>query len=75
MKQLKSKDLQKMSITDLVNLANQYATRLQWLHSTGKIEEDEEKYKRIALELYHISQIIDDKELNKPKKKYNYGKS
>ena len=74
MKQLKSKDLKKMSITDLVNLANQYATRLQWLHSTGKAEEDIETYKRVALELYHISQIIEQKELNKPRNKYSYGK-
>lgn len=63
-----------MSVRELENLADVYATKLTWLHSVGKDKEDPETYKRTALELYHISEIIDDKLLNKPKKKYNYGK-
>ena len=72
--ELTSKDLRKMSIKDLEDLANIYATKLTWLHSTGKDEEYPEKFKRTALELRHIAAIIDFKILNKPQKKYSYGK-
>lgn len=71
---LTSSKLKKMSVSELENLADVYATKLTWLHSTGKDKENPEMYKRTALELYHISEIIDNKILNKPQKKYSYGK-
>lgn len=70
MKQLTSKNLKKMSIKELEELANQYATKLLWYHSTGKNKEAPDTYKRLASELLHISNIIEDKQLNKPKNKY-----
>ena len=72
MKELTTKKLKKMSKSQLEALANQYATKLTWLHSTGKNTEDPEAYKRTALELYHISELIEYKENNKLSKKYNY---
>jgi len=54
----------------LVEMADLYATKLQWLHSTGKDKENPEKYKQTALELFHISEIIDFKEKSKLTKKY-----
>jgi hypothetical protein len=73
--ELTTKKLKKMSINELTNVANMYATKLQWLHSTGGQETDPERYKRVALELYHISEIIDQKEAQKKiKPKSNYGK-
>lgn len=51
-------------------MADLYATKLQWLHSTGKDKENPEKYKQTALELFHLSEIIDFKEKSKLTKKY-----
>jgi len=70
--QLTTKKLKKLSLTELNKIADQFATRLQWLHSTGKNESEPEKYKRVALELYHVSQIIDEKEALKSNKKFKY---
>ena len=62
-----------MPIGELIELANLYATQIQWLHSTGKTEEP--KYKQKCLELYHISEIIDKRKEDKGKEpKVNYGK-
>tara|TARA_R110001599_G_scaffold238199_3_gene437951 strand:- start:7450 stop:7641 length:192 start_codon:yes stop_codon:yes gene_type:complete len=61
-----------MSKSELVTIADQFATRLQWLHSTGKHLEDPELYKRVASELLHVSNLIDEKILNKVNKKYDY---
>jgi hypothetical protein len=72
-KQITTKELKKMKHKDLVTLADQMATRLMWLHSTGK--ESEETYIRLASELYHVSEIIDwSKEEKNKKPKVNYGK-
>jgi len=51
-------------------MADLYATKLQWMHSTGKNTEEPERFKQTALELYHISEIIEEKKLNKKTKKY-----
>ena len=73
LKTISTKDLKKMKQKDLLTLADQMATRLMWLHSTGK--EGEESFKRLAGELYHVSEIIDWKKEQKSKKpKVNYGK-
>lgn len=70
---LTTKKLKKMAIGQLIDLADNYATRLLWLHSTGKTEDD--KYKRMASELFHISGIIEEKEKEKAlKPKQDYGK-
>tara|TARA_R100000541_G_scaffold37467_3_gene45357 strand:- start:1303 stop:1521 length:219 start_codon:yes stop_codon:yes gene_type:complete len=71
MKELTTKKLKKMSKASLISLADELATRLQWLHSTGKDESDPESYKRLALELYHVSEIIELKVKNKVKNNYN----
>ena len=72
-KKLTTKKLYKMPIGELIELANLYATQIQWLHSTGKTEEP--KYKQKCLELYHISEIIDKRKEDKGKEpKVNYGK-
>ena len=47
--QLTTKKLKKLSLTELTKIADQFATKLQWLHSTGKNETEPEKYKRVAL--------------------------
>ena len=69
-KVLNTKKLFKMPLTGLYGVANQMATRLQWLHSTGK--EGTDQYKRLAGELYHVSAIIDEKEKLKENKKFKY---
>lgn len=72
-KQFTTKDLKKMSHKELVNLADQMATKLMFLHEAGKTEED--YYGRLAGELFHVSEIIDWKKMEKKKKpKVNYGK-
>jgi|TARA_B110000977_G_scaffold193566_1_gene268715 hypothetical protein len=71
MTELTTKKLKKMSKSQLNALANELATRLQWLHSTGKDESDPESYKRLALELYHVSELIEEKIRNKVKNNYN----
>jgi len=74
MEQLTTKKLYKKSLIELVAIADQMATRLNWLHSTGKAEQEPDTYKRLALELFHISEIIDAKQLEKDKKpKIDYG--
>jgi bifunctional N-acetylglucosamine-1-phosphate-uridyltransferase/glucosamine-1-phosphate-acetyltransferase GlmU-like protein len=72
MKQLTTKKLKKLSLTELTKIADQFATKLQWLHSTGKNETEPDKYKRVALELYHVAQIIEEKEALKSNKKFKY---
>lgn len=70
---LTTKKLKKMTISELIDIANQMATRLQWLHSTGK--ENDENYIRLAGELYHVADIIELKQTQKKQKpKVNYGK-
>lgn len=59
-------------MTKLIELADSMATRLTWLHSVGKDEENPETYKRLASELYHVSEIIDWKESMRKTKKYKY---
>jgi|TARA_R110000803_G_scaffold59427_8_gene118020 hypothetical protein len=71
MTELTTKKLKKMSKSQLNKLANELATRLQWQHSTGKDESDPESYKRLALELYHVSELIEEKIRNKVKNNYN----
>lgn len=74
MEQLTTKKLKKKKVKELVAIADQMATRLQWLHSTGKHESDPDMYKRLALEVYHISELIDEKLRQKSlKPKRNYG--
>lgn len=58
----------------LIDLADSMATRLQWLHSVGKNETNPEQYKRLASELYHVSEIIEWKESVKKTKKYDFNK-
>tara|TARA_R110000772_G_scaffold11117_1_gene34988 strand:+ start:312 stop:539 length:228 start_codon:yes stop_codon:yes gene_type:complete len=74
MEQLTTKKLKKKKVRELVAIADQMATRLQWLHSTGKDKEEPEQYKRLALEIYHISELIDEKlrvKKLKPKRRYD----
>ena len=67
---LDSGKLRKMSIVELTNIADSMATKLQWWHSTGKNIEHPERYRRLASELYHVSEIIDYKyELDRVKKR------
>jgi hypothetical protein len=61
-----TKDLKKLSLTDLRKFADQMATKLLFMHSTGK--QETEKYKRACGELYHLSQLIEQKELLKKSK-------
>ena len=70
--ELTTKKLKKLSLTELNKIADQFATKLQWLHSTGKNESEPDRYKRVALELYHIAQIIEEKEALRENKKYKY---
>lgn len=70
--ELTTKKLKKLSLTELNKIADQFATKLQWLHSTGKNESEPERYKRVALELYHVAQIIEEKEALRENKKYKY---
>tara|TARA_R110000796_G_scaffold915_6_gene3538 strand:- start:1445 stop:1672 length:228 start_codon:yes stop_codon:yes gene_type:complete len=75
MEQLTTKKLKKKKVKELVAIADQMATRLQWLHSTGKHNSDPDMYKRLALEIYHISEIIDEKlRAKKLKPRVDYGK-
>jgi hypothetical protein len=67
--ELTTKKLKKLSKTELTKIADQMATKLQWFHSTGKNEQEPERYKRLALELYHVAEIIEEKEQAKAAKK------
>lgn len=67
--ELTTKKLKKLSKTELIKIADQMATKLQWLHSTGKDTENPDKYKRLASELYHVAAIIEEKEQAKAAKK------
>ena len=69
MMELTTKKLKKLSKTELTKIADQMATKLQWLHSTGKDTENPDKYRRLALELYHVAQIIEEKEQAKAAKR------
>ena len=74
MEELTTKKLKKKNVRQLEIIADEMATRLQWLHSTGKDKEEPEQYKRLALEIYHISELIDEKlRVKKLKPKKNYG--
>ena len=59
---LTTADLKEMPLEVLNNLAEQYATKITWLESTGKDKQEPERFKRTCLELYHIAAIIEDKE-------------
>ena len=75
MKQIRNtKDLKSMSLNQLRRLANIYATKVQWLHSTGKHLEDKERYIQTCGELYHVADIIEEKEKLKANKKFNFNK-
>lgn len=67
--ELTTKKLKKLSKTELIKIADQMATKLQWLHSTGKNEDNPERYKRLASELYHVAAIIEEKEQAKKAKR------
>ena len=69
-----TKDLKSMSLTQLRRLADVYATKLQWLHSTGVHTEDPERYMQTAGELYHIADIIEEKEKLKTQKRKDFNK-
>ena len=74
MEELTTKKLKKKNVRQLEVIADEMAMRLQWLHSTGKNKEEPKQYKRLALELYHVSELIDAKIIeNKLKPKINYG--
>ena len=74
MEQLTTKKLKKKKDRELELIADQMAMRPQWLHSTGKDKEEPEQYKRLALEIYHVSELIDAKIIEKKlKPKKNYG--
>jgi len=71
---LTTSKLKKMSLPELNDVADEFATRLSWQHQVGKDQSDPEGYKRLASELYHIAQIIEQKEIEKSQKpKTNYG--
>ena len=73
MKQIRNtNDLKSMSLNQLRRLANIYATKVQWLHSTGKYLEDPERYIQTCGELYHVADIIEEKEKTKVNKKFNF---
>jgi hypothetical protein len=59
-----TKELKEMSIDDLTLIADMIAAKITFLSESGKDEENPEQYKRMALELYHLSEIIEEKELN-----------
>lgn len=67
--ELTTKKLRKMSKTELTAIANQLATKLQWWHSTGKNEEQPERYQQIAGELFHVASLIEEKEQDKELRK------
>lgn len=69
-----TKDLKKMSLSQLRRLADVYATKVQWLHSTGKHKEDPDRYMQTCGELYHVADIIEQKEKLKENKKFNFNK-
>lgn len=71
MEKLTTKKLKKKSVRELTAIADQMATRMQWLHSTGKDKTDPDQFKRLGLEIYHLSELIDEKILKKSNKKYN----
>lgn len=74
MSELKTKDLKKWSKTKLEELADQLATKMLWLHSTGKHLQEPERYKRLAGELYHVAALIEEKESLKQQRRKNLNK-
>jgi len=72
--ELTTKKLKKLSKTELTKIADQMATKLQWFHSTGKSEAEPERSKRLALDLYNVADIIEEKEQAKAAKKMSLKK-
>ena len=60
MKELETKALRSLSVEELEVIANTLATRLLALDSIRK--NDHPDYERVAGELYHVAQLIDEKE-------------
>lgn len=69
--ELTTKKLRKMSKTELTAIANQLATKLQWWHSTGKNEEQPDRYQQLAGELFHVAALIEEKEDAKKAKHFS----
>ena len=58
-----TEDLKKMSVKELEGIANTLATRLLALDTIRK--HDHPEYERVAGELFHVAQIIEEKENEK----------
>ena len=56
---LKTKQLKRLSVKELTEIADSYALKLMSLEQQGK--RDNPRFKQLALELYHISELIDIK--------------
>tara|TARA_R110001606_G_scaffold227830_1_gene375913 strand:- start:112 stop:333 length:222 start_codon:yes stop_codon:yes gene_type:complete len=56
---LKTKQLKNLSVKELTTIADSYALKLVSLEQQGK--RDNPRFKQLALELYHISELIDIK--------------
>lgn len=56
---LKTKQLKRLSVKELTEIADSYALKLMALQEQGRREDP--KFKQLALELYHISELIDEK--------------
>ena len=56
---LKTKQLKSLSVKELTTIADSYALKLVSLEQQGK--RDNPRFKQLALELYHISELIDIK--------------
>ena len=56
---LKTKQLKRLSVKELTEIADSYALKLMSLEQQGK--RDNPRFKQLALELYHVSELIDIK--------------
>jgi len=56
---LKTKQLKSLSVKELTEIADSYALKLVALEQQDK--RDNPRFKQLALELYHISELIDIK--------------
>ena len=56
---LKTKQLKNLSVKELTEIADSYALKLVSLEQQGK--RDNPRFKQLALELYHVSELIDIK--------------
>lgn len=56
---LSTKQLKRLSVKELTEIADSYALKLMSLEKMGRREDA--KFKQLALELYHISELIDIK--------------